>query len=86
VEFLAALSTAGDASCLEAVAAAYARSTPPPGPAGRKSPGDPGDNNAWWRDRLADAFQTIAKREHVTGRHAVMRKIQKRWPEIFRGL
>jgi HEAT repeat protein len=110
VEFLTALSTAGDASCLESVAAAYARSarltrptgstgstgsTGPTGSTGRKgppsqaarNPGAPGDaeNRDWWRDRLADAFKTIVKREGLTGRHAVMRKIRKRWPEILRG-
>jgi hypothetical protein len=63
VEFLAALSTAGDASCLEAVAAAYARAT----------------HNTWWRDHLADAFKTIIKRERHTRRHAVVKKIEKRW-------
>lgn len=78
VEFLAALSTAGDTSCLEAVAAAYARSTPSPGPPGRKGSEGPGDN-LWWRDRLADAFRTIVKRERLTRRHAVVKKIEKRW-------
>jgi len=63
VEFLAALSTAGDVSCLEAVAAAYARAT----------------NNAWWRDHLADVFKAIVKRERLTRRHAVVKKIEKRW-------
>ena len=63
VEFLAALSMAGDVSCLEAVAAAYARAT----------------QNAWWRDHLADAFKTIVKRERLTRRHAVVKKIEKRW-------
>jgi hypothetical protein len=65
VEFMAALSLAGDATCLEAVAAAHAHAT-----------------DAWWRDHLADAFHAIVKREGLTGRHAVMRKIQKRWPAI----
>ena len=63
VEFLAALSTAGDVSCLEAVVAAYARAA----------------NNPWWRDRLADAFQTIVQRDRLTRRHAVVKKIEKRW-------
>lgn len=72
VEFLAALSTAGDVSCLEAVAAAYTRATPSPGPTARK-----GDD--WWRDHLADAFRTIVKREGLTRRHAVVKKIEKRW-------
>lgn len=76
VEFLAALSRAGDASCLEAVATAYARS---------RTAGLQGDaESGWWRDHLADAFKTIVAREHLTGRHAVMRKIQKRWPDILR--
>jgi hypothetical protein len=71
VEFLAALSTAGDASCLEAVAAAYAR----------KGPGGAGDADGhdWWHDRLADAFKAIVKRERLTRRHAVIKKIEKRW-------
>ena len=62
VEFLTALSIVGDASCLEAIAAAHTRA------------GDP-----WWHDHLADAFQAIVSREGLTKRHAVMRKIEKRW-------
>jgi len=78
VEFLAALSTAGDVSCLEAVAAAYARATPSAVPPGRKGPEGPGVSD-WWRDRLADAFKTIVRREGLTRRHAVVKKIEKRW-------
>jgi hypothetical protein len=72
VEFLAALSLIGDAGCLEAVAAAYAKSG--------------GSNRAqtdWWRQHLASAFQTIVKRERLTRRHALMKKILKRWPAIL---
>jgi len=72
VEFLSALSTAGDVSCLEAVVAAYARATPSAGSTGPK-----GDQ--WWRDHLADAFKTIVKRERLTRRHALVKKIEKRW-------
>jgi len=72
VEFLAALSTAGDASCLEAVVAAYARATSSAGPTGPKG-------GQWWRDHLADVFKTIVKRERLTRRHGVMKKIEKRW-------
>jgi hypothetical protein len=74
VEFLAALSLVGDAGCLEAVAAAYAKSG--------------GPNRArtdWWRQHLASAFQTIVKRERLTRRHALMKKILKRWPSILDG-
>jgi hypothetical protein len=73
VEFMAALSLIGDASCLESVAAAYAHVR-------QDAPGDTG----WWPDHLADAFRAIAKRERLTKRHAVMKKIEKRWPAILR--
>ncbi len=66
VDFLAALSRVGETSCLEPIAAAYARA----------------DGDAWWRQHLADLFQAIAKRERVTTRHAVMKRIAKRWPAI----
>jgi hypothetical protein len=69
VEFMAALSLVGDATCLEAIAAAYAHA-----PAGKDD---------WWRDHLADAFRAIVTRGKLTARHAVMKKIQKRWPAIL---
>jgi HEAT repeat protein len=69
VEFMAALSLAGDATCLESIAAAHAHAG--------------GAENEWWRDHLSDAFRAIVRREKLTGRHAVMKKIQKRWPQIL---
>jgi hypothetical protein len=66
VEFLAALSLAGDASCLEAIASAHTNV-----------------RNDWWRQHLADAFRTIVAREHVTRRHAAMKKIEKKWPGVI---
>ncbi len=71
VELLAALSLVGDVSCLEAIAAAYARSA-----ASNRARTD------WWRQHLATAFQTIVTRERVTRRHAVMKKILNRWPGV----
>jgi hypothetical protein len=69
VEFLAAMSEIGDASCLEAVAGAYARSS------------EPGlSRHDWWRQHLADAFRTIVVREGINCRHAVAKRIEKRWP------
>jgi HEAT repeat protein len=62
VEFLAALSMAGDASCLEAIAAAHGHAT-----------------GEWWRQHLEDAFKAIVAREGLTRRHAVIKKIEKRW-------
>jgi HEAT repeat protein len=63
VEFLSALGVVGDASCLEAIAAAYPRS-----------------RDGSFRKRLADVFQTIVRRDRLTRRHAVLKKIQKRYP------
>lgn len=69
--FLAALHVVGDQSCLEPLAAAYART-----PAG----------NARWKVQLAAAFRAIARREKVTRRHAVVKRISARWPEAGREL
>lgn len=72
VEFLSALLEIGDASCLEAVAAAEARA---------EAAGIPHDD--WWRRRLAEAFRTIAAREGITRRHRLARKIDHKWPKKF---
>jgi hypothetical protein len=66
VSFLAALHVVGDASCLEPLAAACART---------------GTGDARWRHQLGEAFHAIARREKVTTRHAVMKRIAARWPE-----
>jgi len=66
--FMSALHAIGDASCLEAVAAAHAHA--------RR-----GDDA--WRQQLATAFRAIAKRERITRRHAVMKRIAARWPDTF---
>jgi HEAT repeat protein len=75
VGFLAALSQIGDASCLEAIAAAYVQS-----PESNRGSAD------WWRQHLASAFQTIVAREGLTRRHGVIRKIAKRWGDAAEGL
>jgi hypothetical protein len=69
--FLAALHVVGDQSCLEPLAAAYGRA-------------DPAD--AWWRTQLAGAFRAIARRERVTRRHVVVKRIEARWPDAVREL
>jgi hypothetical protein len=70
VSFLAALHVVGDPSCLEPLAAAYAKA----------------GSDARWRHQLGEAFQAIARREKVTRRHAVMKRIETRWPEAAREL
>jgi HEAT repeat protein len=71
VEFLAALRTIGDSTCLEPLAAAYSRAV------GR-------EDDRWWSDQLRAAFATIVVREKITRRHAAMKKIEKRYPAIIR--
>ena len=68
IPFLAAIQLIGDAACLEDIAIAFGR-TPPA--------------EARWRSQLATAFRTIAAREKITRRHAVMKRIQARWPEML---
>jgi HEAT repeat protein len=36
----------------------------------------------WWRQHLSDAFKEIVAREGLTRRHAVMKKIEKRWGRL----
>lgn len=64
--FLAALHVVGDESCLEPIAAAFARA----------------ESDERWRVQLAAAFRAIAKREKITKRHAVMKRILARWPGL----
>ena len=63
-DFLTAIAAVGDASCLESMARAWAA-----------VPGE-----AWWRTRLADAAGDIMRREKVTGRSAVVKRVRARWP------
>jgi len=70
-EFVAALELIGDATCLRAIAHAYARSRP-------------GDDS--WRERLSDTFRAITARERITRRHAALKDIHKRWPELVNRL
>ena len=69
VEFFAAVTTIGDASCLEPIATAYSRA-----------------RDDWSRRHLAEAFRAIVSREKITRRHAAARKIEKRWPGLWKSL
>lgn len=79
VDFLAALSKVGDGSCLEPLAAAYARTSPPK----RNKDEEGGD---WWRQHVADVFRAIVDREGLTRRHAAMKRIEARWPGVLKDL
>jgi len=69
--FLAALHVVGDQSCLEPLAGTYARTDA---------------SDAWWKSQLAAAFRAIARRERITRRHVVIKRIASRWPEAVREL
>jgi hypothetical protein len=64
--FLSALHVLGDAACLEPLAGAWMRMPP---------------TEERYRHQLASAFRAIAKRQKVTRRHALSKRITTRWPE-----
>ncbi len=69
-DFVQAATAIGDASCLEAIAAAYARTA------------DQTDAEAW-RASLAGAAAAIMAREKMSRRHAAVRRIRGRWGEAI---
>src|SRR5262249_6854863 len=70
-DFVEALTLVGDRECLESIAAAHARAR------------GAGATQEAWRLQLAETFRVIAARERLTRRHAVMKKIEKRWPNAL---
>jgi HEAT repeat protein len=68
--FLAALHVVGDQTCLEPLAAAYVRA----------------QTDQRWQSQLAAAFHAIARRERITKRHAIVKRIAARWPEAAESL
>jgi hypothetical protein len=65
LDYLTAITSIGDATCLEALARAWSAS-----PA----------SEVWWRERLADAATAIAVRLKLTKRHAVIKRVLTKWP------
>jgi hypothetical protein len=66
VSFLSAVQAVGDRSCLEPLAATLSSAA--------------SEHDQRWQHQLAAAFRAIARREKITRRHAVMRRISARWP------
>jgi len=62
-DFLTAVTTIGDATCLEPMARAWERT-----PA-----------EAWWRERLAQSATDIVNRLALTSRNPVVKRIKSRW-------
>jgi HEAT repeat protein len=75
VDFVTALAAIADASCLEGIAAAYAATAAPEA-----------TREDWWHRGLRDAFRAIVARDGLTRRHAIARKIEKRFPGLFAAL
>lgn len=73
--FAEAAGMAGDAACLESIAEQLARRTPAPDARLRD-----------WHARLVSAGRAIAAREHLTRRHAVMKKIARTAPAVASSL
>jgi hypothetical protein len=71
--YLTAAAGVGDAACLEAIAAAYARAAAL-------------DHDRTWRADLSAAARVIAKREKLTSRHEVVRRVNTRWGDSVGGL
>jgi HEAT repeat protein len=65
--FVAALKSAGDATCLEPIATAWAA----------------GEGVEEWRQQLTAAFAAIVKREKLTRRNPVLKRIASRYPKLL---
>lgn len=66
--FATAVHAIGEESCLEGIAIAWSAAE--------------GSANAAWRQQLQAAFDAIVKREKLTKRNAVMKRILARWPGL----
>jgi hypothetical protein len=73
--FLAAAELVGDAPCLESIADALAR-----------VPARLDRHEQQWRDRLVRAGRAIVSREGLTRRHAVVKRLTRKHPDVVRVL
>ena len=67
LDFLTALTLVGDSSCLEPMARAWAAAP----------------RETWWRERLTDAAADIVRRERLTARNAIVKRIRTKWPAFL---
>lgn len=72
-DFTAAAGLVGDGACLEAIADAASRAAARP-------------SNREWRERLLEAGRAIITRERMTRRHAAVRRIILKHPDVARAL
>jgi hypothetical protein len=66
LDFLSAVSTLGDATCLEPLARAWS-ATP---------------TDSWWRNRLREAAADIMKRGKLTSRHQALKRVRAKYPDF----
>ncbi|NOT24559.1 MAG: hypothetical protein HOP16_00530 [Acidobacteria bacterium] len=66
LDFLTAMGEIGDASCLEPMAKAWSAAP----------------NDAWWRARLQDTATAVMKREALTARQAVVKRVRSKYPDF----
>lgn len=71
VSFLAALHVLGDVTCLEPIASAYSRAR---------------QEDGWWRQQLGEAFRVICRRERITKKNAVLKRVVSRCPDLAAGV
>jgi hypothetical protein len=64
LDFLSAVSTVGDDTCLEPLARAWAAAGAEP----------------WWQARLVEAAGDVVARGGLNGRHASVKRLSARWP------
>jgi hypothetical protein len=64
LDFLTAITAIGDASCLEPLARAWTAAP----------------RETWWRSRLVEAAGAILKREQISGRNAVVKRLRAKYP------
>jgi hypothetical protein len=67
--FLAAARVVGDASCLDALGAAHAKAA------------DAGAD--WWKAQLRETLHQVIDRERLTRRHAAVRRLEARYPDLL---
>jgi hypothetical protein len=68
LDFLTAVTSIGDATCLEPMARAW----------------DAAKSETWWRDRLAGAATEIVARERLGAKNAALKRVRGRWPEFVK--
>lgn len=66
LDFLSAMSTLGDATCLEPLARAWF-ATP---------------TDSWWRERLREAAADVIARGKLTGRHQALKRVRAKYPDF----